>query len=63
MKTPPIRFIAFTAFAVLSLTLGAGRAIAADQNDITAIDILLDPDATMLKHAEAVNARLRGVFP
>ena len=69
MKTNPIRFIAFIAFAALALTLGAGRATAqtaataADQNDITAIDILLDPDATMLQHAEAVNARLRGVFP
>jgi phosphoglycolate phosphatase-like HAD superfamily hydrolase len=30
---------------------------------ITAIDILLEPDATMLKHAAANNARLLGVFP
>jgi hypothetical protein len=30
---------------------------------ITAIDILLEPDATMLKHAEANNARLLAVFP
>jgi len=30
---------------------------------ITAIDILMEPDATMVQHAEAVNARLRGVFP
>jgi hypothetical protein len=36
---------------------------AADQNDVTAIDILLEPDATMVRHAEAVNARLRSVFP
>src|SRR5262249_38557578 len=54
----------FTAFAALALTLGAGRATAQTAaTDITAIDILLEPDATMLKHAEAVNARLRGVFP
>ena len=32
-------------------------------SDITAIDICLEPDATMIQHAEAVNARLRGVFP
>jgi hypothetical protein len=68
MKTNPIRFIAFTVVAALALTLGAGRAPAqtaatTGENDITAIDILLEPDATMLKHAEAVNARLRGVFP
>ncbi|HTY87507.1 MAG TPA: HAD family hydrolase [Candidatus Acidoferrum sp.] len=33
------------------------------QSEITAIDILLKPDATMLKHAAADNARLLGVFP
>ena len=33
------------------------------QNSITAIDILLEPDATMLEHAEANNARLLKVFP
>jgi len=32
-------------------------------NPVTAIDILLDPDATMMKNAEAANARLRGNFP
>ena len=32
-------------------------------SDITAIDICLEPDATMVQHAEAVNTRLRGVFP
>jgi hypothetical protein len=32
-------------------------------SDLTAIDICLLPDATMVQHAEAVNARLRGVFP
>ena len=30
---------------------------------VTAIDILLEPDATMIQHAEAVNARLLKVFP
>ncbi|MFM7512196.1 MAG: hypothetical protein ACKO3F_02315 [Cyanobium sp.] len=30
---------------------------------ITAIDVLLEPDATMLAHAEAANARLLEVFP
>lgn len=32
-------------------------------SDITAIDILLDPDASMLQHAQAENARLLKVFP
>jgi hypothetical protein len=34
-----------------------------DQNSVTAIDILLEPDATMLKHAEANNAHLLKVYP
>jgi hypothetical protein len=34
-----------------------------DQNSDTAIDILLEPDATMLKHAAADNARLRKAYP
>jgi len=33
------------------------------QNPITAIDILLEPDAAMLRHAQANNARLLKVFP
>src|SRR5262249_24945977 len=32
-------------------------------NPVTAIDILLDPDATMLKNAQAANARVRKSFP
>ena len=35
----------------------------AAQSEITAIDILLEPGAVMLQHAEANNARLLGVFP
>ncbi len=35
----------------------------AEQDPVTAIDILLEPDATMLQHAEAVNARLVKVYP
>jgi len=36
---------------------------AADPSSLTAIDILLEPDATMLRHAQANNARLLKVFP
>jgi hypothetical protein len=43
--------------------LRAQQAGAAGQNDVTAIDILLEPDSTMLKHAEANNERLLSVFP
>jgi len=33
------------------------------QSEITAIDILLEPDTTMLRHAQATNARLLKVYP
>jgi phosphoserine phosphatase len=34
-----------------------------EQSPVTAINVLLEPDATMLQHCEANNARLLGVFP
>jgi phosphoserine phosphatase len=34
-----------------------------EQTPVTAIDVLLEPDATMLQHCEANNARLLKVFP
>jgi hypothetical protein len=36
---------------------------AAQQNPVTAIDIALEPDATMVQHAIAANARLLKSFP
>ena len=33
------------------------------QNAVTAIDIALEPDVTMIQHAQADNARLLKVFP
>lgn len=47
----------------LALLLGYSGAAMAQQSAITAIDIALEPDATMVHRAEAVNARLRSVFP
>jgi hypothetical protein len=35
----------------------------AQQNPVTAIDIALEPDAKMIQHAMAANARLRKSFP
>jgi hypothetical protein len=53
--------------AVLSIGLGgvsvAAFNSAAQQSPVTAIDILLDPDRTMLRHAQANNARLLKVYP
>lgn len=55
------RYLNFMAALVtgFGLLIGAG---AAQENAVTAIDIALEPDATMIKHAEAANARLRQVF-
>jgi hypothetical protein len=34
-----------------------------EPNEVTAIDILLEPDSAMIKNAKAANQRLREVFP
>ncbi len=39
------------------------QTLSAQQNPVTAIDIALEPDATMIQHAEAANARLLKAFP
>ena len=48
-----------------AVAVAGENALAADAkpNPITAIDILLEPDATMIQHATATNDRLRKVFP
>lgn len=62
MKTA--RFQAFVAAALsCALALISAFAWAAEPQAVTAIDILLVPDGTMIKHAEDANARLRSVFP
>ncbi len=48
---------------LVSLLLLSRAALAADTAVVTAIDILLEPDTTMLRHAEDNNARLLKVFP
>jgi len=48
---------------LVSLTAGAPPAGADEPGSVTAIDILLDPDATMVEHAVADNERLRKSFP
>jgi hypothetical protein len=50
-------FIAAALVGVLAFTAFA------EQRPVTAVDILLEPDATMLQRAEANNARLLKVFP
>jgi hypothetical protein len=54
---------------ISAVGLGLGLAMAfvqgavAQQNPVTAIDIALEPDATMVQHAQAANARLLKSFP
>jgi hypothetical protein len=54
-------------FTTISLGLGLAVAVVqgavAQQNSVTAIDIALEPDATMVQHAMDANARLRKSFP
>jgi hypothetical protein len=47
----------------LVVLFGYAGASRAQQNAVTAIDIALEPDATMIQHAQADNARLLKVFP
>ena len=48
---------------VLAWHAGNALAQAAEPNPVTAIDILLEPDATMLQHSADNNARLLKIFP
>ncbi len=50
-------------WTVVSMKDDWKQVFAFDETPVTAIDILLEPDATMLRHAEAVNARLLEVYP
>jgi 2'-5' RNA ligase len=54
--------------AMVLATIGLGLALgfiegAVAQDQVTAIDIALEPDATMVQHAMDANARLRKSFP
>jgi hypothetical protein len=55
--------------ALMAIGLGLGLVVAfvqgscAQQNPVTAVDIALEPDATMIQRAMAANARLLESFP
>jgi hypothetical protein len=53
-----LSFSLITALPASAQTVGTGG-----PGTVTAIDIVLEPDATMVKHAEAANERLRKEFP
>ena len=47
----------------LGLAIAFAQEARAQQNPVTAIDIALEPDATMIQHARDANARLLKEFP
>jgi 2'-5' RNA ligase len=47
----------------LASLLGYARNSGTEESPVTAIDIALEPDSTMIQHAQADNARLLKVFP
>src|SRR5580658_4928377 len=54
----------FTAIGIgLGLMLASTQVSVSQQNPVTAIDIALEPDATMIQHARDANARLLKDFP
>ena len=60
-----LRFVnglAALSFGVVAL-LGNAEGSTAQQNPVTAIDVALEPDATMIQHAKANNARLLKAYP
>jgi hypothetical protein len=50
-------------WTVASMKNDWGQVFPFEQSPVTAVDILLEPDATMLQHAEAVNANHLKIFP
>ena len=59
-----LKMLATMSIGLLALLLGSAQPLwAAEPSPVTAIDILLEPGATMVKHAEAANRRLLKVFP
>lgn len=51
------------ALAAVAAGFGAAVPSGAQDKSVIAIDIALEPDATMLEHAKAANARLLSVYP
>ena len=47
----------------LAALLGNARSTTAQQDAVTAIDVALEPDTTMIRHAKANNARLLNAYP
>ena len=57
------RYSVFLAAVALGLMVTLAQGAVAQQSPVTAIDIALEPDTTMVQHAMAANARLLKSFP
>jgi len=57
-----MKLLAAAGLGVAAL-LGNATTSTAQQDAVTAIDVALEPDATMMRHAKANNARLLAVYP
>jgi hypothetical protein len=62
-RTAALAALAISLAIRLGSLMGEEEKVEEAENPVTAIDILLEPDATMLKHAEAANERLLKIFP
>jgi len=59
-----MKVLAALSIGLLGALLGNAKQLsAAEQDPVTAIDILLEPNQTMIEHAVAANERLLEVFP
>src|SRR5262245_42426594 len=59
-----LKMLAALSVGLLAALFGNAKPLKADEpNPVTAIDIMLEPDATMVKHAQAANERLLKEFP
>ncbi|BCP53095.1 hypothetical protein K32_17120 [Kaistia sp. 32K] len=62
-RAPALILAGLAAGLGLALALGTNHSAVAKPDSVTAIDIALEPDATMLQHAKDANARLLKSFP
>src|SRR5262245_51737862 len=63
MKSSVNGFATLSLYVLVLLIAGVQPAWAEETSPVTAIDIVLEPDASMVKHAEAANERLLKEFP
>jgi 2'-5' RNA ligase superfamily len=63
MKTAIVTLLAVLGFVSVLIHQANAQANGASNDNLIAVDILLEPDQTMISKADAVNAQLRGNYP